>query len=241
MRRWKGRSHPLRLICALAAVLTLGSLAPAAFAEMLPSLDGTVDAVVEASDQTDLPQDPPDPTPTPSPDPTPTPSPGPTPSPDPSPSPSPSPQPTPSPRPDPTPSPRPDPTPSPTTSPAVTAQRGLYGPGTTSGGGSHIGEGAQRDPGVEPVDEESVPGGAGSFIRSVASILYDLASTGDAPVRAAERTSLCPGSECGSTIGAIGSKAVALVLICVILAVAGALAIRAGLRRSTTDPPAEDA
>lgn len=122
----------------------------------------------------------------------------------------------------------------------MTASIGLFGP-ATSVGESIIGESAQNDSGVVPVNSESVQGGDGSWIQSVASILDELASIGDAPVRAAEGTSLCPGSECGSTFDAIGSEALALVLICVSLAVAGTLAIRARRRRSSTEPAAEDA
>ncbi|HEV2906913.1 MAG TPA: hypothetical protein VGZ50_06330 [Actinomycetota bacterium] len=67
----------------------------------------------------------------------------------------------------------------------------------------------------------------------MASILDELALTGDAPVRAADGTSLCPGSECGSTFNARGSEVLTFLLICVILAVAGTIAILAGRRRST--------
>jgi hypothetical protein len=70
----------------------------------------------------------------------------------------------------------------------------------------------------------------------VASILDELASTGDARVRAADGTSLCPGSECGPTFDASDSEALTLIQICVILPVAGTLAIRVGRRRSTILP-----
>jgi hypothetical protein len=73
----------------------------------------------------------------------------------------------------------------------------------------------------------------------VASMLDELASTGDAPLRAADGTSLCPGSECGSIFDASGSEALTLILICVILAVAGTLAILAVRRRSTIPPRPE--
>jgi hypothetical protein len=87
------------------------------------------------------------------------------------------------------------------------------------------------------LNDESVQGAA-SWIQSVASILDELASTGDGPVRAAERASRCPGSECGSTSDAIGSEVLVLVLICVILAVSPErLASRAGRRRSNPSRP----
>jgi hypothetical protein len=102
----------------------------------------------------------------------------------------------------------------------------------------------------ESVIEESTQDGSGglvgrvqdsigSWIRSVASILDELASTGDAPVRAADGTSLCPGSECGSTFDASGSEVLTFLLICVIVAVAGTLAILAGRRRSMIPPRPE--
>jgi hypothetical protein len=79
-----------------------------------------------------------------------------------------------------------------------------------------------------------------SFIGSVASIIDQLATI-DVPVRASERGSLCPGSSCGSTADANGTKALALVTICVILAIAGTFAVRAARRRPSGDPPGEDA
>jgi hypothetical protein len=80
---------------------------------------------------------------------------------------------------------------------------------------------------------------ASSFAESVASILDELASIEDAPIRATER-SPCPGSECGSIFDTLGSKAMALVAICIILAVAGISAIRARMRRPDADPRAAD-
>jgi hypothetical protein len=77
----------------------------------------------------------------------------------------------------------------------------------------------------------------GSWIQSVESILDELASTGDAPVRAADGTGLCPGSECGSTLDPSGSQALTFILIGVILATAGKLASLAGRRR--VDNPAD--
>jgi hypothetical protein len=73
----------------------------------------------------------------------------------------------------------------------------------------------------------------GSWIRSVASILDELASTGDARVRAADGTSLCPGSECGSTSDA-GQWPLILILVLIagnaFLAVAVIFAVRARRR-----------
>jgi hypothetical protein len=107
-------------------------------------------------------------------------------------------------------------------------------------GASIIGESAQNDPGVVPKDPANRRGGAGSWIHSVASILVELAATGDAPVRAAEGPSRCPGPECPSIFDAIVSEAPALLLTCVILALAGTLMTRAGRRRSKTYPPHGD-
>jgi hypothetical protein len=114
----------------------------------------------------------------------------------------------------------------------VTASKESFDPG----GESIIGESTQGGSGDVPEDEKNVPGSIGSWIQSVASILDELASTGDARVRAADGTSLCPGSECGSIFDASGSEALTFILVCVILAVAGTLAIRAGRRRSSTEP-----
>jgi hypothetical protein len=101
-------------------------------------------------------------------------------------------------------------------------------------GESTIGESAQDHPGSASVDDAS------SFIGSVASIIDQLAAI-DVPVTASERGSLCRGSSCGSTADADGRKAVALLTICVILAVAGTSRVRAARRRSSGDPPGEDA
>jgi outer membrane biosynthesis protein TonB len=251
MRRWRGRGHSLRLVLALAAVLTLGSTAPAASAEEVrPSLDGTVDALVQASDQTE-PSPTPDPTPSPTPDPTPSPTPDPTPSPTPEPPPSPTPEPTPDPIPDPAPE-----APAPTTEdPAVTTSTGLFGPGEASGSGSD---------GLPLKLQDGGLGGSitGESQNASGAVLVDAETQGDAAAREAENTSPCSGSEsssCESTFQAIGgpliqsltsflselavtgSEALTLAQICVILAVSGSLAIRAGRRRSNTDPPDEDA
>jgi hypothetical protein len=74
--------------------------------------------------------------------------------------------------------------------------------------------------------------GGRSWIQAVASILHDLASTGNGSVRAAEAASLCPGSDCVSARDADGSSWMSFVLICAILAVAGTLAVRAGRPRA---------
>lgn len=97
-----------------------------------------------------------------------------------------------------------------------------------------VGESAQNDSGLVPENDESVQGGVASWIRSVASILEELASTPNAAVRGAKGTRLCPGSKCGSTLDA----RVALVLIIgnALLVVVIALASRARIRRLNTDP-----
>ena len=264
MRRWRGRGYWLRLVLALAAVLTLGSIAPAAFAgEVRPSLDGTMDARVQASDQTDSAQrraeSTSDPTPSPTPDPTPEPTPDPTPEPTPDP-PDPTPEPTPDP-PDPTPEPTPEPMPEPTPDPAaeaqtteaVTASTELSGPGEASG-----------SDGLPLKLQDVGLGGPISGKSRIASgvVPVEAESQGDATAIEAEEASPCPGSEssgCESTFHAIGGpliqsltsivgalaltglEALTLAQICVILAVSGTLAICAGRRRSNTDPPAEDA
>ena len=149
MLRSRGRHHPLRF-ASVVAVLTLGAFAtPTSAAPMVSSPDGTVDAVVSATDQTrPAPKKPP---PSPSPTPSPTPDPTPTPEPTPTPTPSPAPTPTPTPPPAPTSAPPPNPTPGaqPTTpDPAVTASTGLFGP--TSPGASVIGGDPRSDPGIGP-------------------------------------------------------------------------------------------
>lgn len=101
-------------------------------------------------------------------------------------------------------------------------------------GESNFADSALNDPASASADSENVV--AGSWMESVASILEELASTG-APVRAAEGASRCPGAQCGSTFNGIGSKALAGILI--VLMVAGTLAIRQG-RRSRTERAAED-
>jgi hypothetical protein len=72
---------------------------------------------------------------------------------------------------------------------------------------------------------------ARSWIQAVASILDQLASTGNGPVRATEDPATCLGPECGSSSEARGSKA-ALVLLALIVGVAGSYAIGAQRRRS---------
>jgi hypothetical protein len=242
MRRQRGRGHPVKLAWILAAILLMGSSAPAFSEGILPSRDGTVEAPAggsDPSDQTDFAKKPPTPTPSPAP------SPSPTPSPDPDPSPSPTPEPSPDPTPEPTPDPTPQPSPEQTPAPSSSGVTGVLGPGSTSGSGSDasfdagvgestIGESLQDHPGSAPVDDGS------SFIGSVASIIDQLAAI-DVPVTASERGSLCRGSSCGSTADADGRKAVALLTICVILAVAGTSGVRAARRRSVGDPPGEDA
>jgi hypothetical protein len=228
--------------------MALVSFAPTAFAEQtLSFLVGTVDTVVQVPDPTDSPPKPPHPekgkkppkgqkppkgkkppkaTPSPTPTPEPTPTPTPTPTADPTPSLTPTPEPTTDPIPEDAP---------PTTGDSPASTR-LFGPGATSVRASIVGEN-QNGRGVARKDPTSTRGGTGSWMHTVASILVELAATGNAPVRAAEGASRCPGPECRSIFDAIVSDAPALLLICVILAVGGTLMIRAGRRGSNTYPP----
>lgn len=206
MRRRRGHFHSLGLVSVSAALLTLGTLPLEAFAESMPSTpDRAVDAFVLTSDRLGPAKKPPVPTPSPSPAPT------------------------------------PSPTAAPTWSPSPTSGVSAEpsGPGTISGS---VSDSAPVTPQRERLgdsivgknaldDGESVQGRTSSFIESLASILQNLVSTEDTAVRAAERTSLCPGSACGSILNAIGTKP-ALVLICVVLLVAGALAFRVWRRRT---------
>ena len=229
MRRSRGRGHSLKLASVLAAVLTVGSLAPAAFANLMLSLDGTAEGVVRTPDQTDSAGSPPDPDKPPKPQKPPKPKkppkPTPTPTPEPTPAPTSTPTPTPTLTPHPTPTPTHDTTPEAT---AVTAPTEPSGPEATSPDESTVGEIARNGSTPELQDPENE--GVDSWVDSMALILEELASTGDGPVRAAEGASLCPGAQCGSASDAIGSTALAGILICV-LVVAGMVAIRVGRRR----------
>ena len=239
MQRVRERRNPVRLAWALAVVLMMGSFAPALAEQIIPQ-DGVVDAVTQAVDQVT-------PSPTPSPDPSSSSTPSPDPSPSPTPTPTPSPYPTPKPSPHPTPKPRPPSTGTPPTSGGTGVSPGAPGPGSTRGSGSHavgrlqdigvgkstIAEKPKDHPNPAPVDHGT------SFIDSVASILDQLALV-DTSVGQAERGSLCSTSVCGVTANGRGSRALVLVAICVILAVAGTLAMRAGRRRLAADPAMED-
>lgn len=79
-------------------------------------------------------------------------------------------------------------------------------------------------------DAESVQGG-GSWIEAVESILDELASTEETAVRAADGRSPCSGSECSSTFGPV--RALVLVSVGLLLAVAGVFVIRAARRSNT--------
>jgi outer membrane biosynthesis protein TonB len=248
MRRMRGRGHSVKLSWVFAAVLMMGSAAPALSDQIVSSQGGSTDASTRGSDQSkgaDPAKKSPTPAPTPSPDPTPSP----TPSPDPTPSPTPTPSSEPSPSPSETPKPSPDPTPQPspglTPTPPSSGQTGVLSPGSTSGSGSDapldIGgrestfvESLRDHPGAGPADEAS------SFIESVASIIDQLATV-DVPAAASERGAVCPGSTCGPTRDVSGSKTLALISLCVILAVAGTFGVRAGRRRSVAAPPRADA
>ena len=83
-------------------------------------------------------------------------------------------------------------------------------------------------------DASSPRVGTGSLFETVGSIIDELTSSNDPAIRAAEAPSTCPGSACVSSTDAKGT--LFIVLICLAIAVAGALVIRAMSRRSTTPP-----
>lgn len=188
-----------------------------------------------------------EPPPTPSPTPEPSSEPSPDPSPEPSPEPSPSPDPTSSPPP--TSSPTPDPAPtSPPRNPPLPADDP-----TTSGGASGETDTPLSTDGLTPSpfeaalsllgggtgqeDASSPRAGTGSLFETVGSIIDELTSSDDPAIRAAEAPSTCPGSACVSSTDAKGTRTLFIVLICLAIAVAGAIVIRAMSRRSTTLPP----
>jgi outer membrane biosynthesis protein TonB len=238
MNHVRGRAG--RVAWILAAVLTMGSFAPAIAGQMTPPGMGALTPGPDPSDQTDVETSPPAPTPTPSPEPTPTPTP--TPSPEPSPTPTQTPEPSPPPTPEPSPHSTP-PGPKPTRAPTSSVDGGSVDP---------IGSPASFDPppqehhvGLEESsDTESlqqhagVAGRTSSFIESVTSILDQLASV-DAPVGGPQLP--CHTSVCGSPLDLTRSTALALASICIVLAVAGAFGVWARGRRSSDDSSAEDA
>lgn len=183
-------------------------------------------------------------------EPPPTPSPTPEPSSEPSPDPSPEPTPEPSPSPDPTSSPPPTPTPDPApTSPPRNPPLPADDP-TTSGGAPGETDTPLSTDGVTlspfeaalsllggstgQEDASSPRVGTGSLFETVGSIIDELTSSNDPAIRAAEAPSTCPGSACVSSTDAKGT--LFIVLICLAIAIAGALVIRAMSRRSTTPP-----
>jgi hypothetical protein len=79
--------------------------------------------------------------------------------------------------------------------------------------------------------------GTGSLFETVGSIIDELASSDDGVIRAAEVPSTCSGLTCGSSTVVKRTGALFIVLICLAVAIAGALVIRAMSRRSTTELP----
>lgn len=174
----------------------------------------------------------------------------------PTPSPSPSPEPSPTPTSTPTPSPEPSPTPTQTQSPRPTSEPPLGStpapdppPGVDSGSfGSVPSPEALASPQAEDIvgpepgtgSARQNPDAAGSsgtsLIESVTSILDQLASA-DVPVGGPP----CDASGCRSPLSTDRSKAIALVPICIILAVVGASRFRARRRRSLGGSSAQDA
>ena len=190
-----------------------------------------------------------EPPPTPSPTPEPSPEPSPDPSPEPSPEPSPSPDPTSSPPP--TSSPTPDPAPtSPPRNPPLPADDP-----TTSGGAPGQTDTPLSTDGVtlspfeaalsllggstDQEDASSPRVGTGSLFETVGSIIDELTSSDDGVIRAAEAPSTCSELACGSSTVVKRTGTFFIVLICLAMAIAGAIVIRAMSRRSTTELPSD--
>jgi outer membrane biosynthesis protein TonB len=183
-------------------------------------------------------------------EPPPTPSPTPEPSSEPSPDPSPEPSPEPSPSPDPTSSPPPTPDPAPTSpprNPPLPADDPITSGGAPGETDTPLStDGVTLSPfeaalsllgGSTGQEDASSPRvGTGSLFETVGSIIDELTSSNDPAIRAAEAPSTCPGSACLSSTDAKGTRTSFIVLICLAIAIAGALVIRAMSRRSTTPP-----
>ena len=192
-----------------------------------------------------------EPPPTPSPTPEPSSEPSPDPSPEPSPEPSPSPSPEPTSSPPPTSSPTPDPAPtSPPRNPPLPADDP-----TTSGGAPGQTDTPLSTDGLalspfeaalsllggstDQKDAGSPRVGTGSLFETVGSIIDELTSSDDGAIRAAEAPSTCSGLACGSSTAVKRTGRLFIVLICLAIAIAGALVIRAISRRSTTALPSD--
>jgi hypothetical protein len=86
-------------------------------------------------------------------------------------------------------------------------------------------------------DASSARDGTGSLFTTVASIIDELASSDDRAIRAAEAPTSCPGFACASPTDATEDRALLfIVLICLPIAFAGVLVLRARSRRSTSEP-----
>ncbi len=184
------------------------------------------------------------------------PPPTPSPTPEPSPSPEPSAEPSPAPSPDPTPSPThtsspiPDPTPSspPGGSPTPPGDDPPSSGGAPTEGDTPLGS-SDVPPGPyqaaldligrsgDEGDPSSAREGTGSLFTTVASIIDELASSDDRAIGAAEAPTSCPGFACPSPTDATEDRALLfIVVICLSIAFAGVLVIRAKSRRSTSEP-----
>lgn len=186
-----------------------------------------------------------EPPPTPSPTPEPSSEPSPDPSPEPSPEPSPSPDPTSSPPPTSPPTPDPVPT-SPPRNPPLPADDP-----TTSGGAPGETDTPPSTDGVTlspfeaaltllggstgQEDASSPRAGTGSLFETVGSIIDELTSSDDGVIGAAEAPSTCSELACGSSTVVKRTGTFFIVLICLAMAIAGAIVIRAMSRRSTTE------
>jgi hypothetical protein len=184
-------------------------------------------------------------------EPPPTPSPTPEPSPEPSPDPSPEPSPSPDPTSSPPPTSSPDPAP---TSPSRNPPPPADDPTTSEGGPGQTDtplstDGVPLSPfeaalsllggSTDQEDAGSPPVGTGSLFETVGSIIDELTSSDDRVIRAAEVPSTCAGVACGSPNDVTRTRTLFIVLICLAVAIAGAFAIRAMSRRSTTALPSD--
>jgi hypothetical protein len=182
-------------------------------------------------------------------EPPPTPSPTPEPSPEPSADPSPEPSPSPDPTSSPPPTSSPDPAP---TSPSRNPPPPADDPTTSEGGPGHTPlstDGVPLSPfeaalsllggSTDQEDAGSPPVGTGSLFETVGSIIDELTSSDDRVIRAAEVPSTCAGVACGSPNDVTRTRTLFIVLICLAVAIAGAFAIRATSRRSTTALPSD--
>lgn len=215
--RGRSRVHLARLTALSAIAFTLSVSAPVAFAQ--------------------------EPPPTPSPTPEPSPEPSPDPSPEPSPDPTFSPPPTSSPTPDPAPTSPPRNPPPPADDPTTSGG----GPGQTDTPPSTDGvplspfEAALSLLGRSTDQEDASPPrvGTGSLFETVGSIIDELTSSDDRVIRAAEVPSTCSGLACGSSTDVKRTGTLFIVLMCLAIAIAGTLIIRAMSGRSTTELPSD--